>query len=82
MMYKKKIIRSVLEMTQKEKIESLKGTIEHLYCKEGRNKTYIANLLEVDRKTLSAYINNWNLEKANISYMTPSNQKFINKNRK
>ena len=68
-------------MTQKEKIESLKGTIEHLYCNEGRSKAYIARLLQVDRKTLSSHINSWNLIQANISYMSPSNQKFINKNR-
>lgn len=68
-------------MTQKEKIQTLKGTIEKLYCKEGRSKAYIARLLEVDRKTLSTFITNWNLVQANVSYMSPSNQKFINKNR-
>lgn len=68
-------------MTQKEKIETLKGTIEKLYCKEGRSKAYIARLLEVDRKTLSTFITDWGLVQANVSYMSPSNQKFINKNR-
>lgn len=68
-------------MTQKEKIELLKSTIKFLYEKEGRSKSYISRLLEVDRKTLMHKINEWGLEKANISYLSPSNQKFANKNR-
>lgn len=70
-----------MEMTQKEKIIMLKTTIEHLYEKEGRSKSYISKLLEVDRKTLINMINEWGLVKANITRLTPSNQKFANKNR-
>lgn len=69
-------------MTQREKIEMLKSTIAHLYEKEGRSKSYISRLLEVDRKTLSETINKeWKLEQGNFSYLTPSNQKFLNRNR-
>lgn len=71
-------------MTQsnKEKIYLLKTTIEFLYCKEGRSKSYIAKLLDVDRSGLTKIINNeWKLEQANIRYMLPSNQKFLNKHR-
>ena len=62
-------------MTHLEKIKTLESTIRFLYCKEGRSKSYIARLLEVDRKVLSIYINSLNLVKANVSYMTPSKQK-------
>lgn len=69
-------------MTQKEKIELLKPTITFLYEKEGRSKSYISRLLEIDRKTLSNIINyEWKLIKANIKRLTPSNQKFANKYR-
>lgn len=69
-------------MTEREKIELLKNTIIKLYCNEGRSKSYISRLLEVDRKTLIKAINeDWKLEKGNVSYLTPSNQKFANKNK-
>ncbi|WP_459591775.1 hypothetical protein, partial [Enterobacter asburiae] len=68
-------------MTQKEKVKELKETIEYLYCKEGRSKSYISRLLVVDRKTLSIQIDDWGLIKANVHYLTPSNQKFANKNK-
>ena len=69
-------------MTQKEKIELLKPTIIFLYEKEGRSKSYISRLLEIDRKTLSNVINyEWKLTKANIKRLNPSNQKFANKHR-
>lgn len=68
-------------MTQKEKVKELKETIEYLYCKEGRSKSYISRLLVVDRKTLSIQIDDWGLIKANAHYLTPSNQKFANKNK-
>lgn len=69
-------------MTEREKIELLKNTIIKLYCNEGRSKSYISRLLEVDRKTLIKAINeDWKLEKDNVSYLTPSNQKFANKNK-
>lgn len=70
-----------LEMTQKEKIELLKDTVEKLYCKEGRSKSYISDLLKVNRKELGIAINKWNFKKANISRLTPSNQKFVNKHK-
>ena len=69
-------------MTQKEKIELLKPTIIFLYEKEGRSKSYISRLLEIDRKTLSNVINyEWKLTKTNIKRLNPSNQKFANKHR-
>lgn len=68
-------------MTQKDKIELLKDTVAFLYEKEGRSKSYIAKLLNVDRKVLGAKINEWELVKANISYMNPSTEKFLNKHK-
>lgn len=69
-------------MTQKEKINMLKDTICFLYEKEGRNKSYISKLLNIDRKTLSNTINyEWKLEQGNFSYLTPSNQKFLNRHK-
>lgn len=69
-------------MTQKEKIELLKSTITFLYEKEGRSKSYIARLLEVDRKTLILKINEWNLtQNKSRKHLSPSNQKFANKHR-
>ena len=68
-------------MTNREKIDLLKSTIEFLYTKEGRSKLYIAKLLEVDRKTLTGIINEWGLIQANTHYLTPSNKKFINKHK-
>ncbi len=68
-------------MTHREKIESLKNTIKHLFEKEGRSKVYISDLLEVNRKVLSEKIIEWGFEKANISKLTPSNQKFANSNK-
>lgn len=69
-------------MTQKEKIISLKETIIILYEKEGRSKKYISDLLFIDRKILSNLIAEWNLIKADVKHLTPSNEKFLNKNRK
>lgn len=68
-------------MTQKEKVEMLKDTIVFLYEKEGRSKSYISRLLVVDRKVLTETIKEWGLVQANISYLSPSKQKFLNKNR-
>ena len=45
-------------MTQREKIFMLKSTIKYLFEKEGRSKSYISRVLEVDRKTLSQIMNN------------------------
>lgn len=68
-------------MTHNQKITELRTTIEFLYEKEGRSKTYISNLLDVDRKVLTKKINEWGLKKANIHRLTPSNQKFANKHK-
>lgn len=68
-------------MTQKEKIDLLKSTITFLYEKEGRSKSYISKLLEVDRKVLTNSIKEWNLIKANSKRLSPANQKFANKHR-
>lgn len=68
-------------MTQKEKINELKETIRFLYEKEGRSKSYISRLLQVDRRTLTYQIKDWGFTKANISRLTPSNQKFANKHK-
>lgn len=70
-------------MTNKEKIYFLKDTIEKLYTDEGRNKSYIANLLGLNRSLLTKIINNeWKLiQNKSKSYLTPSNQKFANKHR-
>lgn len=68
-------------MTQKEKINELKETIKFLYEKEGRSKSYISRLLQVDRRTLTYQIKDWGFTKANISRLTPSNQKFANKHK-
>ena len=71
-----------MNITQKEKIEMLKNTIVKLYEKEGRSKSYISRLLEVDRKTLSNIINyKWKLKQAKVRYMKPSNKKFLNRNK-
>lgn len=69
-------------MTHIEKIEMLKETIVQLYEKEGRSKSYISNLLNIDRKILIQKINEWELVKADKRHLTPSNEKFLNKNRK
>jgi hypothetical protein len=68
-------------MTHIEKIEMLKETIIKLYEKEGRSKSYISDLLNVDRKILVQKINEWELIKADKRHLTPSNEKFLNKNR-
>lgn len=69
-------------MTHKEKINELKGTITYLYEKEGRSKSYIASLIEVNRKDLSCAINEWELVKADVRHLCPSNKKFLEKNKK
>ena len=69
-------------MTNREKIELLKDTICFLYEKEGRSKSYISRLLDLDRTLLTKIINTeWKLEKANKHYMKPSTEKFLNKNK-
>lgn len=69
-------------MTSLEKAEMLKSTIYQLYSKEGRSIGYISKLLEINRKTLSSKIKEWQLpEPENMKYVNPSTQKFINKHR-
>lgn len=67
-------------MTQSEKIEMLKDTIAYLYEKEGRPKKYISDVLQVDRKVLTQKIAEWEFIKADKRHLTPSSQKFLNKN--
>lgn len=69
-------------MTAKEKAELLKDTITQLYSKEGRSKSYISRLLQIDRHTITQKIREWNLpEPEPHHYMKPSNQKNLNRNR-
>ncbi len=69
-------------MTNLEKIYLLKSTIERLYCKEGRSKSYISKLLSVNRKILTYVINHeWKFVQANIKHLSPSKRKFLNKHR-
>lgn len=68
-------------MTHREKAELLKDTIIFLYTKEGRSKSYISKLLYIERKVLSEYIEELKLIKANVSHLTPSTQKFLNRHR-
>ena len=68
--------------TLREKILPYKEIIWKLYAVEGRNKSYISRLLNVDRKTLTNLINyEWCFEKAQKYHMKPSNQKTLNKYR-
>lgn len=68
-------------MTHKEKINILKDTIIKLYEQEGRSKSYISSLLNVDKRVLTYQIKEWNLKQKKIHRLTPSNQKFANKHR-
>ena len=65
-------------MTNREKIEFLKDSITHLYSVEGRTKSYISRLFDVDRSLLSKIITNeWNLEQAQKTHLKPSTVKFL-----
>lgn len=69
-------------ITSDEKAELLKETVYQLYSKEGRSKSYISKLLKINRKTISDKISEWELPEAEPQkHLTPSNQKFLNKNR-
>ena len=69
-------------MTSKEKAELLKSTIYQLYSKEGRSISYISRLIEINRKTLSDKIKEWEFpDPEPIKYIKPSTQKFINKHK-
>lgn len=63
-------------MTNKEKIEINKETIRKLYCEEGRTKSYISRLLEIDRKTLSVFMNNQDWKQAHVKRLCKSTEKF------
>lgn len=69
-------------MTQKDKIELLKDSIAYLYEKEGRSISYISRVLLLNRKELGIAIRDWELIKADVHYLKPSSEKFLNKNRK
>lgn len=69
-------------LTSQTKAELMKNTISFLYSKEGRSISYISRLLEINRKTVSDKIKEWNLPEAEPRHhMTPSTKKFLNKNR-
>lgn len=69
-------------MTHKEKAEMLKNTIQYLFEKEGRTKTYIAKVLEINEKVLYKKIDEWGFIKADKKHLTPSKEKFLNKHKK
>ena len=69
-------------LTSIEKAELLKSSIYHLYSHEGRSIGYISRLLGINRKTISDKIKEWHLPEAEPRhYLSPSKQKFLNKNR-
>lgn len=69
-------------MNSNEKAELLKDTIEYLYGKEGRSKSYIERLLGINRTTISRKLKEWGTKEAEPRrHLTPSNQKFLNKHR-
>jgi len=71
-----------MNITKEEKIELLKDTIYQLFSKEGRSRVYISKLLKINRKTLGSKIKEWELpEPKPTKRVTPSVQKFINRNR-
>lgn len=73
---------SATSATNAEKSELMKSAIFQLYSKEGRSICYISRLLEINRKTLSEKIEEWDIPKPKpTKYVKPSTQKFINKNR-
>ena len=68
-------------MTNREKIIEMEDIIYKLYVNEGRSKVYISKLLDIDRKILTNYIKEQHWIQGDHIYVSPSNQKFINKNR-
>ena len=69
-------------MNSMEKAESLKNAIYQLYVNEGRSKSYISRLLEINRKTLGLKIQEWDFPEPNhLRHANPSTEKFIRKNR-
>ena len=70
-------------MNSNEKCELLKDTIYQLYVNEGRSKSYISRLLNVNRETLGDKINHqWDFPLPNkVWHLTPSNEKFLKVNK-
>lgn len=68
-------------MTQYEKVIEHKDIIKKLYVKEGRSISYIADLLDVQRISVSKLIKEEQWEQGNKYYLKPSSQKWINKNK-
>lgn len=68
-------------MTHIQKANELEFTIRFLYEKEGRSKKYISRLLAIDYKVVCNFINEKQMEQANVYRLTPSNQKFANRNK-
>lgn len=70
-------------MNSSEKCEMLKSTIYQLYVNEGRSKSYISRLLDVNRETLGDKINHeWDFPVPNkVHYAKPHNVKFLNQNK-
>ena len=69
-------------MTNGEKCELLKATIYQLYSKEGRSKSYISKLLQINRKVLIQKIKEWDFKESKSQrYAKPSTVKNINKNK-
>ncbi len=50
-----------------------------MYEKEGRSKSYISSLLDINRRALVAKINEWELVKGEKKHLSPSTKKFFNK---
>lgn len=69
-------------LTSNQKAELLKATIYQLYSKEGRSKSYIGKLLQINRQTISRKINEWNFPLAEPRrHPNKSTVKFINTNK-
>lgn len=69
-------------MTSMEKAELLKKTIYQLYSKEGRSKSYISRLLNINRTTIARKIREWELpEPKPTRRIKPSTRKYIAKHK-
>lgn len=69
-------------MTSMEKAELLKKTIYQLYSKEGRSKSYISRLLDINRTTIARKIREWELPEPNPTrHVKPSTRKCIAKHK-
>lgn len=69
-------------MTCSEKAELLKSAIYQLYTNEGRSISYIARLLDINRKIIAKKINEWEFpQNKSVYYMKPSTRKQLNKHR-